>query len=499
MTDVRRVRKAAFTMLLAVAGALAPAMARAQVACTSPPPLVQNIVAQPVSASAVLRWDPLGDSHAVTGYTVAVAASADGQPIAATTVGRARAHHIMLAEGRHYLRVRARNACGDGPFSPGIEVVVVVAGACQAAPAQPRNLRARREAGSLIWTWEPPSGGEREDRFILELGSWPGGSDLGVLEVNGYTHVVPAAASEIHGRIRGRNACGLGAPSDDAVVAGAAKTYERASTDRPDDVGGYEVKVLYVLPSDGEDRRLDVDGTLVRSVAAFRKWFERRSGQSIRIDTAVGIPDIGFVRLARTDAQIASVGAFVRDEIQRDLRSAGYDDPRKIYAVYYGGGSSWACGGGAWPPTLIGGVAALYLNGTPSGAPPCNTNRFTASVDQVGYLEFAMLHEIVHTLGLVAACAPNHTRQGHTSDNPADLMYAGDQPWRPSALDINYDDYFAHGRSCADLRQSVFLWPSTPTAGAPQGWTTATSPARLDAGELAEFICRLMPEGPRPH
>ncbi len=37
-------------------------------------------------------------------------------------------------------------------------------------------------------------------------------------------------------------------------------------------------------------------------------------------------------------------------------------------------------------------------------------------------------------------------------------MYAGNEPWRPSILDINNDDYFAHGRSgCLDLEDSSFL------------------------------------------
>jgi len=44
-----------------------------------------------------------------------------------------------------------------------------------------------------------------------------------------------------------------------------------------------------------------------------------------------------------------------------------------------------------------------------------------------------MLHEILHTLGVVATCAPNHTLSGHVSDDPRDLMYAGPLPWQPSS------------------------------------------------------------------
>ena len=68
-----------------------------------------------------------------------------------------------------------------------------------------------------------------------------------------------------------------------------------------------------------------------------------------------------------------------------------------------------------------------------------------------------MLHELVHTLGFVAACAPHHTLAGHVSDDPRDLMYAGPLAWQPSMLDVGRDDYFGHGAYCDDLAASDFL------------------------------------------
>lgn len=107
---------------------------------------------------------------------------------------------------------------------------------------------------------------------------------------------------------------------------------------------------------------------------------------------------------------------------------------------------------------LPGNVVAQYLLGEPSGAPPCAANPFAPSSTKPGYWEFGMLHEIFHGLGAVADCAPHHTRAGHSSDDPRDLMYAGDEPWVPSILDINDDDYFGHSRpSCLDLDESPFL------------------------------------------
>jgi hypothetical protein len=234
---------------------------------------------------------------------------------------------------------------------------------------------------------------------------------------------------------------------------------ERTANDLPDDFIGHQIHVMYVLPSDGVDENLATNGTLARSVSTFQRWLVgQTSGQQLRLDTYGGALDITFFRLSRTDSQIASHGAFVRDQIESELVSAGFNHPNKIYAVYYGGGSNFSCGGGAWPPELPGEVAALYLRGTPPGAPPCATNSFASSEDRPGYLEFAMLHEILHTIGIVASCAPHHTLRGHVSDSPNDLMYAGSLPWQPSILDTGRDDYFRHNNaSCLDLANSPYM------------------------------------------
>jgi hypothetical protein len=105
-------------------------------------------------------------------------------------------------------------------------------------------------------------------------------------------------------------------------------------------------------------------------------------------------------------------------------------------------------------------VAALYLKGEPPDAPPCSTNAFAASNEAPGYWESSLLHEVLHSLGLVATCAPHYTLDGHVSDDPRDVMYAGDQPWNPSVLDAGHDDYFDHGRAdCPDFARSALLDP----------------------------------------
>jgi len=231
----------------------------------------------------------------------------------------------------------------------------------------------------------------------------------------------------------------------------------RATADRRDNVRGPQVHALYVLPSDGADRRLDTNGTIAASFANWQGWLRGQTfNNGLRLDTAGGELDVTFVRLSRTDAQLASRGLALRDALEDELRAKGIVRAGKVYAAYYDGSSAAACGGGAWPPRLPGAVAALYLRATFGPGATCYEPERSHSGLQI--MDFAMLHELMHTIGYVPSCAPNHTREGHVSDSPKDLMYAGDEPWRPAVLDVGSDDYFhAHILGCSEFAVSRYL------------------------------------------
>jgi hypothetical protein len=242
--------------------------------------------------------------------------------------------------------------------------------------------------------------------------------------------------------------------------AGArADSLPRSEVDRPDDFKGPQVHVVYAIPSDGQDRALDTNGTIVNSVAGFQAWLSgQTAGRTLRTDTAGGAVDVSFLRLSMTDAQMKAQDPFIVDEIQRRLRDAGFTKKDTINAVYYDGTSTYACGGAAWPPKLPGQVAAVYLRGDPPGAAMCTAD------PSASYWRFGMLHEVVHAAGFVAPCAPHHTMAGHVSDDPTDLMYAGAEDWQPGVLDVGRDDYYEHSDAhCADLADSPYLSPRLPS------------------------------------
>lgn len=270
----------------------------------------------------------------------------------------------------------------------------------------------------------------------------------------------------------------------------------RSELDLPDDSPDPQIRVLYVLPSDAPDDALDTNDTICSSVLAWTQWLSQQtSGRTLRLDAADAVLDIGFVRLPLTDAVMhgtnaaASIDtgfAYVRDRIERELRALRMIAPHKLYAVYYGGTSEYACGGGAYPPVLMGQVGAMYLGGELLGFPGCDEAPWGEPDLVPRYIEYGMLHELVHSLGLVDATALHQHSSGHAFDDAEpsperDLMYAprpgmDDPPWgvydpEGLVLDLGHDDYFEPpDPAVLDLARSVFLEPMPADPMFPPGW-----------------------------
>ena len=253
----------------------------------------------------------------------------------------------------------------------------------------------------------------------------------------------------------------------------------RATADRRDEVTGPQVHALYILASDGADRGLDTNGTIAASFANWQGWLRGQTfNNGLRLDTSGGELDVTFVRLSRTDAQLAARGLNLRDALEEELRAKRVVRPGKVYAAYYDGSSTAACGGGAWPPRLPGAVAALYLRATYGPGATCYEPERSRAGLQI--MDFAMLHELMHTMGYVPSCAPNHTRDGHVSDSPRDLMYAGNEPWRPAVLDVGSDDYFhAHILGCSEFAVSRYLDRGFGGAAKVKLTVSVTGPGRV--------------------
>jgi hypothetical protein len=268
---------------------------------------------------------------------------------------------------------------------------------------------------------------------------------------------------------------------------------ERSTVDRADDSSLDQVRFLYVVPSDIPDGGLDTNGKICNSIRAVATWFHNQTGSYLRLDTQGGLIDIGFVRLTKTDAEMRGNDAqnqtveqgigYVRERIERELTTAGLIGTNKLYGVFYDGTSSWSCGGGAYPPMIEARVGAMYLRAIPSGqSVACGSSFAWGQASLVpSYIDYGILHELMHSMGIVAATSPNQQSFGHVYDTAqvkpnTDLMYTPrpgmpDPGWATYGLlhiDLGGDDYFHAGD--VDLAKMSLLSPLPDGATRPAGW-----------------------------
>jgi hypothetical protein len=252
-----------------------------------------------------------------------------------------------------------------------------------------------------------------------------------------------------------------------------------STSDRPDDTDGYQIHFVYALPSDGWDDFLDLNGAIELSANAMNAWLEGKTGHRLRYDTLGGALDITYLRLPYSADEISGLGTEISELMEHWLKQHGLRSDHKLYVVHYDGffvSPEGYCGLAPSPPRGLGQTAVLLLRAyNPTYDYNCPRS-FTKSEDYTGFFEMTILHEVLHMLGMVPSCAPNH-EESHVTDSPQDLMYYQyDGSYSPvyTYLDFRNNDYYAHGNpNCLDLARSIFLEPLPEDAELPPRWSTS--------------------------
>jgi hypothetical protein len=126
-------------------------------------------------ALVTLNWAPPASGAHVQGYRLEVGSApglsnflAQPLPPAPTTVAG------VVPYGNYFARLFAQNSCAVSAPTPDIFVSVQP---CTAPPNAPSGLVATRSGNQVTFNWVPPTGAA-PTRYILVVGSFPGGTDL---------------------------------------------------------------------------------------------------------------------------------------------------------------------------------------------------------------------------------------------------------------------------------------------------------------------------------
>ena len=142
-----------------------------------------------------------------------------------------------VANGTYFVRVKAANAVGLSASSNEVTLVV----GCMAAPGPPGAAQSQAlwdSSGQVHLVWTPPTlspgSSNGHTAYLVEAGSSPGLSNLGVFEVNAeetFVHFLGVRDGVYYVRVKARNACGLSAPSNELRVVMYSYAPEHIPTD----------------------------------------------------------------------------------------------------------------------------------------------------------------------------------------------------------------------------------------------------------------------------
>lgn len=161
-----------------------------------------------------VAWEPNNDGL-TAGYEVAVGFMR-GIPAARLDVGPATSVTLPLPPGAvYYVSVRAYTAARIfGPGTPDALVDV------SSAPGVPSGLRSSVTGNVATLSWSPPEDGGVPSRYLLSVGTAPGGNNIlseasvgNQLSISG-----PIPAGVYYARVQAANSVGIGPPTGDVVL-----------------------------------------------------------------------------------------------------------------------------------------------------------------------------------------------------------------------------------------------------------------------------------------
>jgi hypothetical protein len=184
----------------------------------SPPTSPRNLTASIRGSSVTLTWSPPADGRQVSAYRVDVGSAPGLVDLAVIPAGLTTSFTADAPNGSYFVRVRAQNPVGLS--EPSNEVVVTVgAGPC-GVPGAPKSRTYSRSGSTVTLNWIPPAGGPSATSYVVEAGSRTAAADLAIIDTGGAVSTLSATAPPGHYfvRVRGRVACGTGAPSNEVIV-----------------------------------------------------------------------------------------------------------------------------------------------------------------------------------------------------------------------------------------------------------------------------------------
>jgi len=181
-----------------------------------------------------------------------------------------------------------------------------------------------------------------------------------------------------------------------APISGAAPL-ARSILDRPDEVSGYQIHLIYVVTKDGVDEQRDLNGQIDTWVNESQTWLQINSGHQLIFDSYQGQVDVTFLQSKYTKSELCFDACDTLFKLTDEIRAQDpnlaasktlYFNLSEILDPRYCG---WANG--------FGNLSLGFSKGENCNSP------YSVSVHGLSSPAKTLIHELFHTFGVAHVCS----------------------------------------------------------------------------------------------
>ena len=202
-------------------------------------------------------------------------------------------------------------------------------------------------------------------------------------------------------------------PNSDLVlklnIEGTATPLPTATKDRPDDVNGFQIHVVYVVPKDAPSHDFYQTGDIDNWIALAQDWLARKIGKKLIFDTYHGQLDVSILQSVYSISDLADPTGNPNPNTLNNLESEfvkanGAPLPGKNLLFLVDADLSSKYIGYADSPGRLALVSTLgaWVDPSMNG----KVNMYLATGVQINDFSSTIIHELLHNLGVAHTCIP---------------------------------------------------------------------------------------------
>jgi hypothetical protein len=180
----------------------------------------------------------------------------------------------------------------------------------------------------------------------------------------------------------------------------------RSTIDRPDDISGFQIHVVYVVPDGSSDLNLDTNGQIDSWVKEGNSWLDKKVNRNLRFDIFQGATDVTFIKSQFSINELCFRNCKALSKLESEFRGQNptFDSSKTLLFMVADVLDRNSCG---WAQQFSNLALAQGFGDSSKG---CNLSSSKAKTGISGPAK-TIIHELFHTFGL-----------GHVCIDASDLM-----------------------------------------------------------------------------